>query len=132
MSASDYLELQLVEAYRLQSQHYETALTILNKQPENSELITWVNDLQCELQQIAMIEQRTAPERHAWENAARTPGAELSAVLKGVAVQIQSLLVAIDRRTEEISKRKQHLLPVLDEFIRHRHMLQSYEQYSRS
>jgi hypothetical protein len=132
MSNIDLLEQRLAEAYRRQAKHYDEALCIVNENVQPFELSTWANDLQSALQQIANIEQDMAGDKLVWKSSNRTPSVELRKVLANVATQIQNLANAIDRRSQEVSARKQRLLPALDEFIRHRHMLQSYGRHAKA
>jgi hypothetical protein len=131
MIALDSIERRLTDAYLLQAKYYEDALRILNEDAQGFELDAWANNLQSTLSKVAVIDERITPEKLAWEKSARSPDLELRTILEMLAARIRALTAAIDRRSQELLARKQCLLPVLDEFIRHRHMLHSYEQFGR-
>jgi len=132
MIVIDSLEQRLTDAYRMQANLYEDAICIVNSDAQSIDMDDWVNDLRSTLHEVAVIEARIAHDKVSWEESGRTPGNDLQGILKRIAVQIRSLTTLIDRRSEELMAKKQRLLPVLDEFIRQRHMLQSYGQFGRS
>ena len=131
MIAQDSLEQRLADAYRLQTKHYNEALHVVNEDGQALEKDIWVQDLQSTLQKIAAIDERMAPDKLSWQQEARKPGSELRGILATLSTSIQMLSAAIDRRSEELARRKLRLLPVLDEFIRQRQMLSSYQQFGK-
>ena len=101
-SAVGALEQRLLQDYEVQLRHYERALAILAQEP--AAVIThdgWVHDLHKVLHDLAALDRAMKDDKRAWRSSGKTPGAELSALLKRLAERIRMLAEGIDWRMPE-------------------------------
>jgi hypothetical protein len=130
----DDLEQRLLAGYRQQLQNYENAwLVLVGRVPTDGQTHApsdWLPRLQDPLQRVADLDRAMAHDKAVWQQNAGKPGRELSAVLDQLAEKIRVLKEAIDAEVADLLVRKQRLLPVMDDFIRQRWMLNAYGQTS--
>lgn len=134
--SADSLQERLIEGYRRQLEHYQRALRILETfAPAGDTEISdhpWAHELHDLLTSAAAVNAGMATDRAAWQQAGAAPSAELSEVLDRLAEQIRTLSCQIDKHVARLLERRQRLVPVMDEFIRQRWMLNAYGKHGQS
>lgn len=78
------------------------------------------------LGEVAAIEGRIAPAKHAWKETRQRPGPQLGALLTRVTDLIQRLSEPIARAEQEATRRRDQLVPELDALARRQQMQRAY------
>jgi selenocysteine lyase/cysteine desulfurase len=117
------LEQRLIAAYQQQMEAYKRAHAIMDARAAHAD---WLAQLQEPLSVVAALELQMADDKRAWREGSHAPGAELRVLLDQLGEKIRTLKEAIDSEMAELLAQRSRLLPVIDDFIRQRWMLNAY------